>query len=553
MRNSLAFVLAAGLAACGGSNKGPENPTGGGGGGGGGGAKPSGPGDVSFEVPAIQINGLLFEPEALGSPGMPLAYPKKKTTTDKQRQTYEKAAKGKDVVQRQAQAAVLATLIYDDAKKAKDDAEKRKMWEEARGVLRDSVTAAGEGKGDPTDLRMLGSFELLLEDYAGAEKAWSALVASDPKDKELSTFKAWWAYSLLRQYKNADALNVIKDEPVTDKTPEAAYVMAWAKFRTGDDKGAWQALALAAKGGSAVFPHDALVRDMLLFAGRTGASIDESVTALQPVFGKTQQYELLAKLGLESYQFAGRWQDGVNALEKAVAASNGKVPVNDMPVLRFEQADYTVRLDDPVAAAKYGIQAVDALPACGQKCSPQDMDTIVYSVYLTGQLFHVLYATAHDDRYYQPAHDIYAATVSKLNDPAKRSDAQKNADALERSFKAMKAGVGTHSKDAIAALLNRHNQEIQACYERGLAANPKLSGTLTLNLESDQTGAMKGASTEPKAGAEGMAGVAGCVEAKAKTWKLPHRAQAGSTRIKMTYSMSAATPKPAAPAPAKKG
>src|ERR1043165_273311 len=275
MRNSLAFVLA-GLVACGGSTKGPENPTGGGGGGGGGAAKPTGPGDVSFEVPTIQINGLLFEPEALGSPGMPLAYPKKKTTTEKQRATYDKAAKGKDVVQRQAQAAILATLIYDDSKKAKDEGEKKKMWEDARNVLRESVTAAGEGKGDPTDLRMLGSFELFLDDYASAEKAWSALVAADPKDKEVQTFKAWWAYSLLRQYKNSDALGVIKDEPISEKTPELAYVMAWAKFPPGDDKGAWQALATAAKGGTSLFPPDPLVRDMLLFAGRTGATIDES-------------------------------------------------------------------------------------------------------------------------------------------------------------------------------------------------------------------------------------------------------------------------------------
>ena len=28
---------------------------------------------------------------------------------------------------------------------------------------------------------------------------------------------------------------------------------------------------------------------------------------------------------------------------------------------------------------------------------------------MMGRLFHFLYATAHDDRYYQPAHDLYAA------------------------------------------------------------------------------------------------------------------------------------------------
>jgi hypothetical protein len=490
----------------------------------------------------MELKGLTFEPEALGRPGMPLAESKKKTTLDKQRQAYDKASKGKDVVMRQAQAAILATMLYQDAKKAQGE-EQTKLYNEARQVLRDSVAAAGEGKADETDLRMLGSYELLLEDYAGAEKAWGALVQQAPKDKDVATNKAWWAYSLLKQYKNADALNVVKDEAVTEKTPELAYVTAWAKFRTGDDKGAWDALVMASKGGAGVLTREPLTRDLLLFAGRTGASVDAALKDLTPFWGKTQQYELLAKLGLESYQFAGRWADGVAALDKAIAVVGAaKVPPNDLPVVRYEQADYTIRLDDPAAAATFGKQAVEALPACGTKCSAKDMATVVYSVYLMGRLFHVLYATAHDDRYYQPAHDIYQLTVSKLTDNAQRAEAQKDADALERSFKAMKAGVGTHDKAAIGALLNRHAQEIQACYERGLAANPKLSGTLVLNLESDQGGAISGASTEPKAGMEGMSMVAQCAADRAKAWKLPKRAQAGTTRIKLSYSLSAAPP-----------
>ena len=70
-------------------------------------------------------------------------------------------------------------------------------------------------------------------------------------------------------------------------------------------------------------------------------------------------------------------------------------------------------------------------------------------------------------------------------------------------------------------------------------ANPKLGGNLVVNFESDQTGAVKGVTTEPKAGMADMAMVAGCVEKQVKTWKLPTRAQAGSTRVKLTYSMSA--------------
>lgn len=483
----------------------------------------------------------MFDPEALGSPGMPLAEAKRKTTLDKQRAAYDKAAKGKDVVMRQAQAAVLATMLYLEAKNKQGD-EQKKLWTDARQVLRESIEAAGPGKADETDLRMLASYELILEDFAGAEKAWAGLIAADPKSKELATNKAWLAYSQLRQYKNAEALQTLNGEALTDKTPELAYVTAWAKFRKGDDKGAWDALILASKGGKDLFPHDAMARDLLLFAGRTNTKMADAATQMMPYWGKGAEYELYAKLGLESYQYAGRWADGVAALGKAIEVG-GKVPPNDLPVIRYEQADYTIRLDDPAAAAKFAVQAVDALPACGAKCSAKDMATVVYSVYLMGRLFHVLYATAHDDRYYQPAHDLYQATVSKLTDDKQRAEATKDADALERSFKAMKAGVGTHDKAAIGALLARHAQEVQACYERALGTNPKLSGTLTVNLESDQTGVIKGVSTEPKAGMEGISMVAGCVEARAKTWKLPTRAQAGATRMKLSYSLAPATAK----------
>src|SRR6478735_2121234 len=98
MRNSLAFLVVGGLVACGGSSKGPESPAGGGATGGGATPAKASPGDVSFEVPVFDVKGVMFEPEALGSPGMPLAEAKKKTTLDKQRAAYDKAAKGKDAV-----------------------------------------------------------------------------------------------------------------------------------------------------------------------------------------------------------------------------------------------------------------------------------------------------------------------------------------------------------------------------------------------------------------------------------------------------------------------
>jgi len=530
MRYWLAFVLA-GLVACGGSQKGPEGP----GGGGGGGGKPMGPGDVSFDTAPIKIEGILFEPEALGRPGMPLVEAKRKTTVEKQRQLVDKT---KEPVQKQAQAAILATMLYQQSKTAKPD-EQKKLWSDARQVLRDAATAAGANVDDIT-LRLLGSYELMLEDFPAAEKAWAALVQKAPKDKEIAYNKAWLGYAMLKQYKNGEALQALAGEAISKKQPELAYVAAWAKWRTGDANGAWQAIIAAGEGWGNNAGREALDRDLLLFAGRTDVALDTAFKELSAIYpkGKDQQYELLAKLGLHSYQFAGRWTDGVRALDKAIDVIGDKVPVNDKPTIRFLQADYTVRLDDPVTAAKYAKQAIEALPGCGQKCTPQDMENVVKNVYVMARLFHILYATAHDDRYYQPAHDLYQLSVPKITlDNAARTEAMKDQDILEKTFKSMKAGVGTHDKAAIQALLGRHNQEVQACYEHGLSANPKLGGSLVVHLESDQTGAIKGVATEPKAGMADMAYVAGCVEKRAKTWKLPSRAQSGSTRIKITYTM----------------
>ncbi len=529
----LSFLLCA-LVACGGTPEKSTTPTGGGAGGGGP-AKPAAAGDVSFDVPGIEIKGLVFEPEALGRPGMPLVEAKKKVTIEKQRTVFTGT---KDPVQKEAQAAILATLLYQ---KSKDDkANEKALWTEARQALRDAAQISGD-KVDEITLRLLGSYELILEDYAASEKAWSTLVNKAPKDKDAQYNRAWWAFSLLKQFKNSDALAAIKDETLSEKQPELAYVTAWAKWRSNDDAGAWTAIVTAAKGWGNNAGREALDRDVYLFAGRSNVSLAETIPAMFAVFGskqKAQQYEVLAKLGLQSYGFAGRWADGVAALDKAIDLAGTTVPVNDLPVLRYSQADFNVRLDQPEASAKYGAQAIAALPGCGTKCTEKEKQDLIAGLQGMGLLFHVLYATANDVRYYQPAHDLYAATVALLMDNAKRAEAQKNMATLEATLKNTKVGTGTHDKGAIAALLNRHNQEVQACYEAALAANPKLGGNLTVTLEADETGGVKGVSTEPKAGLADLSAVAGCVAEHAKTWKLTKRGMAGSTRIKLGYALS---------------
>ena len=518
-------------------------------------------GDVSFEVDRQDIKGVVYEPDpGFGRPGMPLVEAKRKTTEDKQRNLIQST---KDPVAKQAQAAIYATMLYGDAKK--DKAKERDKLTEARNTLKEVADAVGDKAIDEITLRLLGSYDLLLaplddsrkarrDDYEAAEKAWQALLAvveKDPKAKDVGDIRTGLAYTQLRLFKNADALATVSAARPEDNQPELAYDTAWAKLRTGDGAGAWQAISAAAQAFTDV-NRDDLERDVLWFAGRADIPLDQvaatigvlakarAAVAKQPQLEQRTQYELLAKLGLVSYALAGRWADAVAALDKAIAVGGDILPPNDLPVIRYSQADFTVRLDAPDVAAKFAKQAVEAYKPCAEKCTAKDKADTIKGVYLLGQLFHVLYATANDSRYYQPAHELYDLTIPQL-DAAQQAEAQKNnlVKKLETTLKNTKAGTGTHDKGALSALLPRHNLEVQACYEAALGTNPELAGNVVVNLEADNTGAIKGVANEPKAGAADLSAVAGCIANRVKQWKLPRRGMAGTTRIKLTFGLAA--------------
>jgi tetratricopeptide (TPR) repeat protein len=495
----------------------------------------------------MDIQGVVFVPDALGMPGIPVVQAKHKTTIDREKKAF---ASSRDLVEKQAHAAILATMLYEQSKTATGDAQK-KLVSDALDVLRTASKAAAD-KVDPLTLQMMGSYDFLVGDYASAEQSFSQLVAQTAKQKgktknaDEANDRAWWVEALLQQNKNSDAVAALQGAQITDKTPELAYVAAWAKFRTGDEAGAWQAMVTAAKGWGNMAGKQAVDRDLLLFAGRTNTSMADAVAALSPLHGKdpAAQYEMYAALGLEAYQYAGRWADGVAALDKALAAIGDKVPAADLPTLRYEQADYTVRLDDPATVAKYAKEAIDALPAC-TSCKPETKQNIVSGIYVMARLFHGLYATAHDDRFYQPAHDLYAMAIPLMT--TNQAEAQKDETILEQTkARVKKLGPGKHDPGQIGPLLSRHNQEVQACYEQALTADPKLGGTLVLNLDADQNGAITGASTDPKAGMSGVPQVAGCIAERARSWKLPKKdngtAPASSTRITLTYKLAVRKP-----------
>jgi hypothetical protein len=514
-------------------------------------AKPAAAGDVSIELEKMALTGMLFEPNALYRPAMALVDPnprQRKPTLAQQRSI---VSNSRDPVLKQAQAAILATMLYKESKTAPKEKEVE-LLTEARQALRDAAAAAGKDIDEVT-LRLLGRYEIWLEDFPAAEKAWADLIAKDPKDKELQFNKTWLAYALLKQHKNAEALAAVSGEALSEALPELAYVTAWAKWRAGDGAGAWEAMLTAAKGWGNNFGKDAIELELVLLAGRTKIPYAQALPRLYEVLGAqqpAQQYNILVKLGPESYQFAGRWADGVAAIEEALKVIGAQVPPSDHAFLRYRQADFTVRLDTPDVAAKYARQAIEALKQC-PKCAEKERQDLVSAVAILARLFHIMYATANDIRYYQPANDLYVLTIPLIADPARRTSINDDAQKLQSTLKNTKAGTGTHSKDAVGVLVERHSQEVKACYEERLVVNRTISGTLVVNLESDQTGAIKGVSTEPKAGQADLAAVASCVVERARTWNLPKRGMAGTTRIKATFTLTPNQPaKPAAAAPA---
>lgn len=517
-------------------------------------------GDVSFDVDRQDIKGVVYEPDpGFGRLGMPLVDPKRKTTKDKQRDLVQKT---KEPVQKQAQAAIYATMLYREAKDEKDKAKERDKLTEARNTLKEVADAVGDKAIDELTLRLLGSYNLLLaplednkkarrDDYEAAEKAWQALLAmveKDPKAKDVGDIRIGLAYAQLRLFKNADALATVTAAKPEDKQPELLYDTAWAKLRTGDGAGAWQAISAAAQSFTDV-NRDDLERDVLWFAGRADVPLDQTASiiavlakaraaaAKQPQLEQRTQYELTARLGLVSYALTARWADAVAALDKAVAVGGDVLPPNDLPVIRYSQADFTMRLDAPDVAAKFARQAVEAYKPCADKCTAKDKVETIKSVYLLGQLFHVLYATANDSRYYKPAHELYDLVLAQP-EFTQQAEAQENRKKLETTLKNLKAGTGTHDKGALSALLPRHDLEAQACYEAALETNPELAGNVVVDLEADSSGAVKGVATEPKAGAADLSAVAGCIANRVKQWKLPKRGMAGTTRIKMTFALA---------------
>ncbi|MEZ4362638.1 MAG: hypothetical protein R3B48_20775 [Kofleriaceae bacterium] len=487
--------------------------------------------DLSTELPKVELKGTAYRPEGLGRPPMPIVEGKKKVTIEKQRTIVAKAKEG---AIREAMSQILATLLYQ-ASKAESGGKETALLEEGRSVMREALKTAASPP-DSNTLRMLGVFEILLGDYAAATKAWEQLTNLDPADKEVDHFRAWWAYSALTSGDEAGALAALKGFEPDLKSPELAYMMAWVRWRAGDNAGAWKALRAAAIGWPEKVKGSVIERDLILLAGRTFAPIEEAVAVATAFAGpaKADQYAMLFKIS-QSMTSAGRYQDTIAAIDAALRAVGTEVPKQDPPKLRFQQAELTLRFDDPVAGARFGKQAINALLTCGDACT--DRADVAAAIQRIATFYHSIYATSQDIRFYAPAREIYSAVIG-ASEGEKKAEVLKLSDQLDKTKRAIRPGGGIHDKEIVAALLGLHAQEILACYEATLAGNPKVTGSLVLSLEFDAKGGVTGATSTPPAGEDEVAEVAECSLERARLWRLPARGKPGVTRVKLSYELS---------------
>lgn len=534
-------ALLASLAACGAPQTSTPPPNGG--------PTPTGPtapaGDVTVDIPKVELRGGVYKPEALGLPLMPFAEPKRKTTLDKARQ---ELAKAKEQEEKEARAQILATMLFRASRTEPADKAKA-LLEEARNGLRSSVTGATQTP-DANTLRMLGAYEYLVGDVVGSAEAWGKLATAYPQDKEVDYFRTWWAYCLLQAGKNAEAAEVLKAVVPSVKAPELAYVTAWSRFRAGDNPGAWQAMRAATIGWPDKTRATELERDMILFGARTGAAVPEIQLVAKAFVGKepSLQYQLLYGIS-QALTASGRYPDAVAMMDAALTAGGTMVAPQDPPKLRFQQSELTLRFDDPITGARFGKQAVSALDTCGAACT--DRADVLAAVLRVATFFHSIFGTSHDQRYYSPARELYDAVLA-ASDATRKPEVQKLIEQIDKTRKAIRPGGGVHDKDLVAALLRLHDQEVLACYENVMVKQGgSFEGALSLVLEFDVSGAVTGATSTPPAGESEVAAVAKCSTERAKQWRLPARGKPGVSRVTMNYGLGLASPAaPAAPAAA---
>ena len=469
----------------------------------------------NLQLDSVKLVGVEFQPEALGRPPMLLVEEKQPSSLEALRVVFRSA---KDLGEKRVAGQALATALYEASRTAKDPAGERAMRDESRAVLGDvrAAAAAGAGASEVT-LRMLAALDMMEGDYAAAADVFAELKARFPAGQWNQDDRAWRVLCALRLDRNDDAMASLADAVPAVAAPEVTYVLAWARWRTGDRHGAVGAMLAALRGWKAATTRDAVMRDLLVMLARGDTPLTSAISTVTGV-AESQPERALLELS-DAYAFAGRWQDASAVLDAAIAHAEDPEADGDLTRMRALQARYAARSLDASSAAAFAQQAVDALRACAARCDAALGDDVAHAVRDLALFFHTQYAASFDERLLGPDRALYALYATL---PAREDASAMRGYGAELETTARRAHPATAMLDkaSVGAVFGQHAQEVQACYEAGLVREPTLSGAVTLEVHYAGTGGYLGESSEPAAGLEGIAGVARCALRAAASWRL---------------------------------
>lgn len=508
------------------------------------------PQDQSFTLKDIEVRGVVFEPQALGLPVMTQVTGRGKPVVDRlRRRAARKNPEADDVHQ-------LASALWSEAAGASDAARATALREEARSLLRKHKLALG-AKADVVTLEMLAAAELWLGDNAAAVAAYEELVRRFPQHAGARAFQTWLALARLRLHKVADAAAQVKSWRLDNLDDMGAYVLAWVSFLAGDGDTARSAIARALAGWRDATTRPIVERDLLLMLARSGADAAAAGKLIGALSESDTQkrYVLMFKLS-EAFEKDGRYADAGRALDIVVdEVVKGQMPADDLVGFRFRQADYAFRLDEPGRAAERAIVAHQALGACGQRCPAATVQAVTERVLKLAQFFHTVYAKSQDQRHYQAARKLYQYYL-EIPDRPDGETVRGYLRSLEETRASADPNAGKHDAEVMLNVALARREALASCYELALMREPALEGSIKLSIEVDHTGKVAGAASDPAAGADGLARVAGCALDRARGWSFPSRTVPGKTVLDIPVQFRIQPPPgavPAAPPPAKPG
>ena len=486
------------------------------------------PEEQRFSPAEAEIQGIAFGPEAVGMVAMPEVTGRGRPTLEQQRR---RVARGRAHAH---DAHILASLLWHEAARLapSDPIQAGRLRDEARTALRGVAADAG-GKRDALTLHMLASADMSLGDDGAAAAALEELATRFPAYEGNPALRVHLAHLYLRRRRVADASALTAEWKPDQSSDLRAYILAWVAFAAGDVERARQAIATAAATWKDAASRPAVERDLVLILARTKADVALAGRLIAAAAGGDPQrrYTWMFKLS-EAYKFAGDYEAAARALDLLIEQGGAAIPPDDLVGFRYRQADYAFRRNRPTEAAERAIEAEKQLAACAAKCPESTAQAVIERILKLAQFSHTVYTKSQDGSHYDAAVALYRHYLALPARPD-RSAAESYLRSLQETRASAEPGAGKHDQEVLVNLVLARRETLAACYEAALVTQPVLDGALRLTIEIEASGAVVGATSEPAAGAEGMAQVAGCAIAEARKWTFPSRAVPGTTALAM--------------------